>query len=138
MARSRVNGARLAYVVREVPGTVTREIINCVTKAKDRMGRATMVSFEKKEVKVPGGYLVYFPRGHVLRIANREMLRHHGLDKPAPVISMKGLNDPDGPMAKLFRAQDDDARSQVFVDMEKEVIALTEAKCGKVTVEVTS
>lgn len=133
----KIEGTRLAFVVVPLEGTVKREIINCVTKNKDRQGRATLVDFQKKIVDEPAGFLVYFPRGHVLRFRSRDQLRLYGLDKEPHMISMRGLNDPNSPIGKLLRAQDDEARTNVMVNMEKHVIALATKKTGPITVEVT-
>jgi hypothetical protein len=136
MAAIARNGARLAYVVVPVKGAVSREIISIETKAQNKDGKATMVDFKRKKVDQPAGYIVYFPRGHAIRLRSQDELRRYGLDKPAQIISMTGLNDPNSPVGRLMAAQDDEARRQIMVDMQQQVIQLATAKSGPITVEV--
>jgi hypothetical protein len=66
-----MTGARLSYVVRELPGTVEREVVTFeeIPAGKHKDG-SPRVTYQMKRVmrKVPAGYMVYFPRGHVLRL----------------------------------------------------------------------
>lgn len=116
------NGARLAYVVVKLDVTVQREI----TTWKKKEG------IVKRLVEEPGGYMVYFPRGHVLRFKTMDDLRRYGLDKRPPIINLNGLNDPNSPIGQMLMSQDEDTRRGAFESMEKMVIQLATAKSGKV------
>lgn len=124
MIQAQLHGARLAYVVVPIEGEVQRRV-NMWTKK----GGLT-----DKYVNVPGGYLVYFPRGHVLRIKNREELRHYKLDRDPELIDLKGLHDPKSPMGKLMMAEDDATRKGAFVDLQQQVIRIATAATGKIEV----
>lgn len=120
-----MNGARLAYVVvdlSETVGTVKRE----VTTWTKRDG------LKKKMVEQPAGYLVYFPRGHVIRFADKESLRHYGLDGRPPIVNLQGLNDPNSPIGRMLLGQEEDARRGAMDTLEKQVIRLATAKTGPV------
>jgi hypothetical protein len=120
-----MNGARLAYVVVDLSqtlGTVKRE----VTTWTKRDG------LKRKMVEQPAGYLVYFPRGHVIRLPDKEALRHYGLDGRPPIINMQGLNDPNSPIGRMLLGQEEDARRGAMETLEKQVIRLATAKTGPV------
>lgn len=115
-------GARLAWAAVQIPGTVQREI--CVWTKKNGL--------TKKLVERPAGYLVYCPRGHVVRLENKEQLRHYGVDGDPPIIDMKGLNDPRSPLGKMFLSQDEGVRRGAMLSMEKQVMMLATAKTGPI------
>ena len=118
-------GARLAYVVvdlAETIGTVKRPVMKWTKK--DGL-KATMQ-------EEPAGYLVYFPRGHVIRLRDKEELRHYGLDGHPPIVNMQGLNDPNSPIGRLLFSQDEATRRGAMDSMEKQVIRLATAKTGPV------
>jgi hypothetical protein len=118
-------GARLAYVVvdlNETIGTVKREVTTW-TKAG---------GLKRKMVEEPAGYMVYFPRGHVVRLRTKEELRQYRVDGPAPIINLQGLNDPNSPIGRMLMSQDDNTRRGAMESMEKAVIRLATAKTGPV------
>jgi hypothetical protein len=120
-----MNGARLAYVVvdlSETVGTVKRE----VTTWTKRDG------LKKKMIEQPAGYLVYFPRGHVIRIPDKETLRHYNLDGRPPIVNLQGLNDPNTPIGRMLLGQEEEARRGAMDTLEKQVIRLATAKTGPV------
>lgn len=117
-----MNGSRLAYVVVPQDGEVIRKI-NTHTK-KQGIG--------EKYVSQPAGYMVYFPRGHVIRLKNKSELRRYRLDGPPRVINIEGLSDPNSPFGKMMMAQDDQARQRGWESLEKAVINLSQVKSGRV------
>lgn len=133
-------GARLAYHVVALPGEIEREVVEYISpKGVRRMGRDRKRGEKKPEtglvrrmIKQPAGYLVYFPRGHVVRFRDEEHLAQYGLDKEPSIINMQGLHNPNSPIGKLLRAQDEGKRAEAFASMEKQVIQLATAKTGPV------
>lgn len=119
-------GARLAYVVvdlSESVGTVKREVITWTKKD----------GLKRKMQEEPAGYLVYFPRGHVIRFRDKEELRHYGLEEgKAPIVNLQGLNDPNSPIGRMLLSQDEGVRRGAMESMEKQVIRLATAKTGPV------
>ena len=85
----------------------------------------------KKEMPVPAGNLVYFPRGHVLRLSD-EQLVHYNLNKKPRMINLQGLHDPESPVGKMMMAQDDATRANAYNDLEQAVMHLAIAKSGPV------
>jgi hypothetical protein len=119
------NGARLAYVVVDLHqsvGTVKRPVTTWTKKD----------GLKTKMVEEPAGYLVYFPRGHVIRCKDKETLRQYGLDGMPPIINLQGLNDPNSPIGRMLMSQNEDARRGAMESMEKQVIRLATAKTGPV------
>jgi hypothetical protein len=100
--------------------------------------RRLVTSWTKKEglkqrlVDQPAGFMVYFPRGHCLRLKDKESLRKYGLDRQPTIINLDGLNDPNSILGKLVTAQDEASRHDAYADMEKYVIQLATAKTGSV------
>lgn len=124
MIQAQMRGTRLAYVVVPLEGEVTRKINTWTKKA----------GLSEKFVDVPAGYLVYFPRGHVLRIRNKEELRQYKLDKDPEFIDLKGLSDPKSAIGKLMMAQEDGERRGAYQTLEQQVIRLAQATSGKIEV----
>ena len=118
-----LNGSRLAYVVVKQEGSVKREKHYW---SKD--------GIKKKLVDEDAGYLVYFPRGHAIRVKTLSMLRHYQLHKEPRIIQLEGLNDPNSPLGKMFLSQDPHLRMASYRELEQMVINLAEAR-GKIEVQ---
>jgi len=143
MAMSR-GGARLAYVVIKIEADVEREIVEWVdpksvkaqnvkgSTREDRRKVRNRSGLVRKMIKQPGGYMVYFPRGHAVRFRDEDHLAQYGLDQEPDIINMQGLHSKNSPVGKLLRAQDDKARKGAFESLEKQVIQLATARSGPV------
>jgi hypothetical protein len=117
-----LNGSRLAYVVVKQEGAVKREKHFW---SKD--------GIKKKLVDEDAGYLVYFPRGHAIRVKSLAMLKHYQLHKEPKIIQLEGLNDPNSPLGKMFLSQDPHLRMASYRELEQMVIDLAQAR-GKIEV----
>lgn len=122
IAQGVLKGSRLAYVVIRQEGSVKRE--KCFW---------TKDGIKKKLVDEDAGYLVYFPRGHAIRVKSLAKLRHYQLHKEPQIIQLDGLNDPNSAIGKMFMSQDPMLRSASYRELEQMVINLAEAK-GKIEV----
>ena len=118
-----LNGSRLAYVVVKQEGAVKRE-----------KHYWTKDGIKKKLIDEDAGYLVYFPRGHAIRIRNLAKLRHYQLHKEPKIIQLEGLNDPNSPLGKMFLSQDPMLRQASYRDLEQMVISLAESR-GRIEVK---
>jgi hypothetical protein len=119
-----VSGSRLAYVVVPLKDEVTRYITRW-TRDKGLFD---------EPAKEPGGNLVYFPRGHVLRLSDKELKRYKLNKKPKLVVDMSQMYDPNSPIGKLFLAQSESERANSWKDLEKQVIQLATARTGPIQV----
>lgn len=119
-----MSGARLAYVVVEQEGVVRRP----VHKMMKGGGGIKVVDVEE-----PAGFLVYFPRGHVLRIKSQKELAQYNLDKAPRIVNLSGLNDPNSAIGRMMMSDDQVIRREGMADLEKYVIRLAEAKTGRIT-----
>lgn len=124
MMEATMSGARLAYVVVPIEGTVHRPVHLW------KKGKGVTV----QNVEEPGGYLVYFPRGHVVRIRTKEDLRRYRLNMIPKIVNLQGLNDPNSPIGRLMMSQDEGGRALAMAELEKQVIRLAEAKSGRIEV----
>jgi hypothetical protein len=127
------DGARLSFVVRELQGKVKREVYRMVPNKRSATatGRQSH-EMQKVIMEVPAGYMVYFPRGHVIRVRDKKTLAYYGLDRKPRIINMEGLADPNSPLGRMMSAQDDAARHGAMVDMERMVIQMATAKTGPI------
>lgn len=119
------NGARLAYVVvdlSETIGTLKREVSTWTRNG----------GLQKKIVEEPAGYMVYFPRGHAIRLRNKEELRHYNLLGRPPIVNLQGLNDPNSPIGRMLMGQDENSRRGAMETLEQQVIKLATAKTGPI------
>lgn len=123
MMQGVLNGSRLAYVVVKQDGAVKRE-----------KHYWTKDGIKKKLVDEDAGYLVYFPRGHAIRIRSLAMLRHYRLHKEPKIIQLEGLNDPNSPLGRMFLSQDPHLRMASYRQLEQMVIDLAQSK-GQITVK---
>ncbi len=122
MSQAFMNGTRLAYVVVPMDGAVKRKINTWTKKA----------GLGEKYVDQPAGFLVYFPRGHVLRIKDQAQLKHYRLDKAPRIVNLEGLSDPNSPLGRLMLSQDENARRGAMEDMQTAVMKLAQSKSGKI------
>jgi hypothetical protein len=122
-AQGILNGSRLAYVVVKQEGTVRRE--------KHFWSKE---GIKKRLVEEDAGYIVYFPRGHAVRIRSLNMLRHYRLHMEPKIIQLEGLNDPNSPLGKMFLSQDPQLRLASYQQLEQMVIDLAQAR-GKIEVK---
>jgi hypothetical protein len=118
-----LRGSRLAYVVVKQEGEVKREVHFW---SKD--------GIKKKLISEDAGYLVYFPRGHAIRIRSLAMLKHYRLHREPQIIQLDGLNDPNSPLGKMFMSQDPQLRMASYRELEQMVIDLAETR-GKIEVK---
>lgn len=122
MAQVIMHGARLSYVVVPQEGTVKRPV------HKWKKGVGVQQTFAEE----PAGFLVFFPRGHVIRIRTKQELRRYNLHKDPQIVSLQGLSDPNSPLGKLMLAQDEGSRIKAMDEMQQQVIRLAQAQSGKV------
>lgn len=115
-----LSGARLAFVVVPIEGTVKRNVVKW-DKAEGLV---------QELADQPGGFLVYCPRGHVVRLRDEKALRQYGVHKKARIINMSELYDPESPMGRLMTAQDDKERTGAMLEMQEMVIQLATAQTG--------
>jgi len=120
----RIPGARLSFVVVSLKdmGPIQREVV------RFEKGKGLVREMQEQDP----GYMVYFPRGHAIRIRDDEELRRHGFHREPRIINMTGLNDPNSPVGKIMMAQDDEIRRGAYADLEKMVMRLATAKSGNV------
>ena len=134
-AQAAMNGARLAYVVCKLEGEVGREkIVFKETKAGKHKDGSPRITHEMERVTKmePAGYMVYFPRGHVLRFKDEKKLKQYGLDQKPKIINLQGLNDPNSPIGQLLMMQDEKGRADAYESLEKAVIQISMVASGPI------
>lgn len=133
MAQGFMSGTRLEYVVVPIEGVVKRKVYQMIPRGQ-RMTPAGRVAttHERKEIlrEEPGGFMVYFPRGHCIRFKDKKALEQYGLNKPPKIINMQGLADPNSPLGQLMTAQDDAGRAEAMASLQQKVISMATALTG--------
>lgn len=122
-----LQGTRLSFVVREITEPVKRKkyFLEGKTIVDARTGlKKTKFTRVERLVEEPGGFMVYFPRGHCIRLKDRAALRKYKLDQKPQLINLQGLSDPNSPLGQLMAAQDKDERAFAWDLLEKQVIQL--------------
>lgn len=109
-----LQGPRLPYVVRKLNGTVP------VTKRKYNKRTGKVESFEEKE---DAGYIVFYPRGHYLRIRNLDALKFYGLDKKPRPIAADGMQ-----LHPTMRIED------AYENLEADVVEAVRSAVGQITI----
>lgn len=125
-----MRGTRLEFVAVPIKEPVKRVVVSLVPRGKNKDGKVTNHDWKREVREQEGGYMVYFPRGHVLRIKNLKMLKFYGLDRQPRIINMEGLNDPNTPFGKFMSAQDAETRHNAWGEMEQKVIKAAQFKSG--------
>jgi hypothetical protein len=114
------SGARLQYVVQKLNGKVKRHVHSWENN-----------EIQRKVVDEPAGYMVFFPKGHAIRIRDLTRLKHFGLDKPPKIANLgEGMVDPNTPLGRVMMSQEEGDRALAWSELEKEVIAMATAKTG--------
>lgn len=123
MPQAILNGTRLEFVVVELEGTVKRKKFRLIpSKQLKRDGSPARHDRKEVEEEQPAGYMVYFPRGHCIRLRDKKDLERYRLNREASIISLEGLYDPNSPIGRLIASQDDKARGKAFQSLEQKVI----------------
>jgi len=86
-------------------------------------------------VEEDAGYMVYFPRGHAVRIPTMEGLEHYNLAQNGKllrpnVINMSEWANPNSPIGRLMMAQDNEGRAGAMADMETLLIRMSTHQSG--------
>lgn len=71
---------RPAYEVHPFHGTTTK--MKCTFNKETR-------AIEYNEVETEGGFMVYFPKGHSIRLEDEAALKAHGFDLPAAMVDLE-------------------------------------------------
>lgn len=116
-------GERLAYVVVPVGKRLTRYHTHMVKGE----------GLKHVPYSAPGGFMVYFPRGHVLRMSAKALREYH-LTRDAKVVSLDKMFSKRSALYRMLQAQDEPTRAEnfqrTFTDLQKLGIRLATAKTG--------
>lgn len=129
MAVTAIAGARYAYVVMPLEGTVERPVVEWVPNKPGKDGKVRGGRMERRMKTQPAGFMVYFPRGHTRRFRDEAELRQYKLHKKPKIINMTGLMDPNSPIGKMFSGQEEE-RQNGADELDKMTCRLATAKSG--------
>lgn len=113
--------ARMAYVVRRIPTKVTRRKCHWVPNKSGKGGELVF-----KDVEVEGGFMVYFPKGHAIRLTAKQ-LTHYGLtERRGNFVSMSGLT----PQDEMMMVEDRSLMQTHMENIENMTIRLATKRTG--------
>jgi len=129
-----VSGPRLEFVVKKLPGTVTRTKWKAPpTKAqvdKDE-SLAKDLSNQKSSEEVDAGYMVYLPTGFCYRMSADELVRRK-FDRQPNIISFEQANNTKTPAGRFKLARNEQEKQRAWAEMEKQVIDACQGRVGNV------
>lgn len=115
-----LKGPRLEFVVRKIPGSVSRNL-----SAYDE-AEGKVVSIAKEQ---PAGYMVYLPNGSAYRMSEKE-LNKRGFNREPNILGFAEANDTKTAAGRFKLAATEDARKKAYGEMEAEVIKASHQRTG--------
>ena len=116
-----LQGARLEFVIRKLPGTVTRK--RYTAPHDGALGN------EPEDVEVSAGYIVYMPNGSAYRLSEKE-LHKRGFDRDPEILSFESAKDRKTAAGRFKLAVTDAARKKAYAEMEAEVMRVCHKRTG--------
>lgn len=117
-----LKGPRLEFVVRKIPGSVTRNL-------------AAFDEVENKLIAVPkvqpAGYMVYLPNGQSYRMSEKELVRR-GFNRDPNILGFAEANDAKTAAGRFKLAANEEARKKAYGEMEAEVMKAALNKTGTI------
>lgn len=129
-----LQGPRLEFVVRELPGTIERFTYRAPPTKRQRDADPSLegnISNTKIKVLEPAGFMVYTPTGNCYRLSAEELMAR-GLDREPNIIGIEQANDTKTAAGRFKLARNDQARQRAWLDMEKEIINACMGRYGDV------
>jgi len=128
-----LKGPRLEFVVREIPGTIKRQVTNPPPSARQREADPSLegkTNNEREQVVLPAGFMVYLPSGHCYRMGQKELIRR-GFHRQPNVLNREQATDVSTPAGRFMLAIHDADRKRAYQEMEDEVIRNCVRQVGK-------
>lgn len=119
-----IQGPRLEFVVRELPGTVLRmKYVAPPTKKQieanpDLDGVMSNTAVETLE---PAGYMVYLPTGQCYRMSGKELVQR-GFDREPSILSFEQANDQKTPAGRFKLARNEPSKEKAWRELEEQVV----------------
>lgn len=132
-------GPRLSFVLRKLPGTVTRSKYQppMSTRARERAednGEEVDDDGSNKEIRIveDAGFMVYLPTGQCYRLSAEDVVKR-GFDREPDIISIDQANDMKTPAGRFKLARNDAIRQKAWQQMEDQVINACIGRIGTIT-----
>lgn len=129
-----LQGPRLEFVIRKLPGTVVRmKTLPPATKAqRDKNPELdAMTANQQVQVVEDAGWMLYLPTGEAYRLSNDEMLRRK-YDREPNIIGFEQANDIKTAAGRFKLARNDSARNRAWAELENEIIKVCQGRFGSV------
>lgn len=129
-----LSGPRLEFVVRALPGTVSR-FKHKAPPTKDQVKADPKLAGELTNEKIPvveeAGYMVYLPTGFCYRMSPKDLVRR-GFDRQPNILSFEQANNTSTPAGRFKLARTEQERNRAMREMEEQIINHCQGRVGKV------
>lgn len=139
MASESMQGPRLAYVARRLPGTIQRPAYVPPPTKRQRDADPTLDNENKNTMRMvveDAGWMVYLPSGYCYRMSDAE-LHKRGFDKEPEIVGFEQANNQSTNAGKFKLARSEAARQSAYKAMEEEVIKSCQGRFGSVMALLT-
>jgi hypothetical protein len=120
-----LQGARLEFVLRELPGTV---LVRKITPPPSKRKKDADPELENKSSNVieveraPAGYMIFFPNSSCYRLSPEEAKRRGFLDRRPAVLNLESVKDTTTAAGRFKFAIEEAEKRKAYRDMEDELI----------------
>lgn len=119
-----LQGPRLEYVIRKLPGTVTRTVFRAPpTKKQVDEDSSLAKDLSNKPITVveDAGYMVFLPTGFCYRMSAEELVRRK-FDEQPNIISFEQANNTTTPAGRFKLARNETERQRAGREMEEQIV----------------
>lgn len=122
-----IQGPRLAFVLRKLPGTVlVNKMIPPATKAQREKNPELKDETQNtmRQVVEPAGFMIFTPTGYCYRISESDLrkMQVRGMPLEPDIIGYEQANKQDTPVGRYKLARSEQAREKAYKEMEDQVI----------------
>lgn len=126
---SELKGPRLQYVLRKLPGTVTRT--KYIPPAEHVKGSKASTANSTVIVIEDAGYMLFLPTGQCYRLTEAQATAG-GYDSEPNIIGFDTANDKKTAAGRFKLANTEMARKRAYAELEKEVVDACLRRVGSI------
>lgn len=120
-----LQGARLEFVLRELPGTVLARKIKPPPSKRKKDADPSLEGENSNVILtelVPAGYMIFFPNGSCYRLSPEEAKRRGFLGRRPAILNLESVKDTTSPAGRFKFAVEEEEKRRGYKDMEEEMI----------------
>lgn len=129
-----MQGARLEFVLRELPGTVLARKIKPPPSKRQKDANPELEGQSSNVInmeRVPAGFMVFFPNGSCYRLSAEEAKRR-GLTRAPAILNLESVKDTESPAGRFKYSVEEADKRKAYRDMENELIRRCTGRVGNI------